>query len=149
MKLTLFLLGLALAFAAGCGGGGGGALSKEQYGKELTAICRDYSAQARKLGGFNSVGDLAARGQQLIDAFQRVIDRAEELKPPDALKGPAGRFLALGRQLHDKLVELVAAARKGDGTALADVQRSIEPLGAEWNDIARKRLDAPACVQGG
>jgi hypothetical protein len=140
---------LAIA-AAGCGGGGGGsALSKEEYSSKLDKICADLNAKNKEIGEPDSIQGIADKGPELNDAFQDAIDKVEGLDPPDELKDAHEKFLSLGKQIHDKIDELIDEAKKNDQEGLQRVAAEIEPLDTESNTIARNQLGAPACAQSG
>jgi hypothetical protein len=149
----ILVLGVAVsAFAiaaAGCGGGGGGsALSKDEYSSQLNKICTELNAKNKEIGEPSSVAEVADKGPKLNDAFQNAIDEAGDLNPPDELKDAHNRFVSLGKQIHDKIDELIQAAKDKDQAKLQKVGGEIDPLNTESNDIAKNTLGAPACAQG-
>ncbi len=141
------VLVLTVAAAAGCGGGGGGTLSKEEYTAKLSKVCADLSAKNKELGQPTSPDALVAKGPQLADAFQTAIDEAKKLKPPAELKDAADHFVSLAQQLHDKLDEAIAAAKKQNVVKLARIGVSVVTLRNQSNEIATKELHVPACKQ--
>jgi hypothetical protein len=139
---------LAIA-AAGCGGGGGGsALSKDEYSARLNTICEELNEKNKEIGEPGSVEQVVQKGPELNDAFQEAIDEVEDLNPPDELKAAHVRFLALGKQIHSKIDDLIDAAKEGNPAELNEIGTSIDPLDKESNDIATKQLGAPACAEG-
>jgi hypothetical protein len=140
------LLALALA-ATGCGGGSK-TLSKEEYSAKLNQICRDLQAKNKEIGEPSSPAEVVAKGPQLADELQKAIDEAKELKPPAELAEAADRFLSLTQQIDDKIDEVVDAAKSQDAQKLATIGISIDTLSKEADEIATKRLNAPACTQG-
>ena len=139
---------LAIA-AAGCGGGGGGsALSKDEYSARLNTICEELNEKNKEIGEPGSVEQVVRKGPELNDAFQEAIDEVEDLNPPDELKEAHVRFLALSKQIHSKIDDLIDAAKEGNPAELNEIGTSIDPLDKESNDIATKQLGAPACAEG-
>jgi hypothetical protein len=138
------VLVLALV-AAGCGGGGGGTLSKEEYSTKLNEICADLIAKSKKIGQLNSPDEAVAKGPELADAFQKAIDQAKKLKPPAELEDAANRFVSLARQLHDKIDEGIAAAKKQNLQQLVKIGVSIDTLSKEAEEVGTRELNAPAC----
>jgi hypothetical protein len=134
--------------AASCGGGGSSSLSKDEYSSQLNTICTELNAKNKAIGDPQSLDDVIQKGPQLQDAFQSAIDEVEDLNPPDELKAAHARFLSLGKQIHSKIDELIAAAKKKDAAKLQAIASSIDPLDKESNQIAKTQLGAPACAQG-
>ena len=141
------VLVLTLAAAAGCGGGGG-TLSKEEYTTKLSKVCADLNAKTKELGVPSSPDEVVAKGPQLAGEFQKAIDEAKKLKPPSELEDAADHFVSLAQQIHDKIEELIDAAKKQDAVKLAGIAISINTLSKQSNEIATKELNAPACKQG-
>ena len=134
--------------AAGCGGGGGESLSKEEYSSQLNKICTELNTKNDAIGDPQSLDDVVKKGPQLQDAFQSAIDEVENLDPPDEFKDAHARFVALGKQIHSKIDELIDAAKKKDAAKLQAIGATIDPLNTESNKIAAEQLGAPACAQG-
>lgn len=139
---------LTLAAAAGCGGGGGGTLSKEEYTTKLSKVCADLRAKTTEIGVPSSPDAIVAKAPQLAGEFEKAIDEAKKLKPPSELEDAADRFVSLSQQIHDKIEELIDAAKKQDTVKLAGTAISINTLRKQSNEIATKELHAPACKQG-
>ena len=149
-KLVIGAVAAVLAIvAAGCGGGGGGnSLSKEEYSSQLNKICTELNDKNNAIGDPQSIDEVVTKGPQLQDAFQSAIDEVENLNPPDELKDAHERFLSLGKQIHSKIDDLIAAAKKKDLAKAQQIGATIDPLNTESNEIARTKLGAPACDQG-
>jgi Fe-S oxidoreductase len=141
------VLVLTLAAAAGCGGGGGGTLSKEEYSAKLSKVCADLSAKTKEIGVPSSPDEVVAKGPQLAGQFQKAIDDAKKLKPPSELKDAADRFVSLNQRIHDKIEELIDAAKKQDAVKLARIAISIDTLSKESDGIATAELNASACKE--
>ena len=140
---------LVLLVAAGCGGGGGGdELTAEEYSSQLNTICTELNDKNKAIGDPQSIDEVVTKGPQLQDAFQSAIDEVENLNPPDELKDAHERFVSLGKQIHSKIDDLIAAAKKKDLAKAQQIGATIDPLNTESNEIARTKLGAPACDQG-
>ena len=148
-KLAIAAVLALVLIAAGCGGGGGGtSLSKEEYSSQLNTICTELNDKNKAIGDPQSIDEVVTKGPQLQDAFQSAIDEVENLNPPDELKDAHERFVSLGRQIHSKIDDLIAAAKKKDLAKAQQIGATIDPLNTESNEIARTKLGAPACDQG-
>ena len=149
-RLTLAGLFVALAavLAAGCGGGGSKTLSKADYGTKLNQICADLNAKNKEIGEPSSIADIADKGPQLLDEFDKAIAGAKNLKAPDELKDAADRFISLGEQQRDLISQLVDAAKANDEAKINELGPKLDPLDKESNAIAKDQLGAPACAQG-
>ena len=148
-KVVMGAVAAALAIvAAGCGGGGSKSLSKEEYSSQLNTICTELNDKNKAIGDPQSIDEVVTKGPQLQDAFQSAIDEVENLNPPDELKDAHERFVSLGKQIHSKIDDLIAAAKKKDLAKAQQIGATIDPLNTESNEIARTKLGAPACDQG-
>jgi hypothetical protein len=148
MGAVVAALAIVAAGCGGGGGGGGGALSKEEYSSQLNKICTELNDKNKAIGDPQSIDEVVTKGPQLQDAFQSAIDEVENLNPPDELKDAHERFVSLGRQIHSKIDDLIAAAKKKDLAKAQQIGATIDPLNTESNEIARTKLGAPACDQG-
>jgi hypothetical protein len=144
LALGTVLTGLVAALASGCGGGGG-ALSVEEYGNRLNAVCSDFRAKVEEFGEPASIPELAMKGPKLLDAFDEEIARSEDLKAPEELSRTAAQLVAKGKELRGVLSDLVDAAEKKDDAKLAELGVKAGALNTETNALARK-LGAPACT---
>lgn len=148
-KLVLVGAAAALAVAvAGCGGGGSKTLSKEEYSAKLNQICTDLNAKNKEIGQPNSIPELADKGPQLLDEFDKAIAEVKKLKAPDELKDAVEKFISLGEQQRSLISDLIDAARTNDTTKISELGAKIDPLDTESNDIAKNQLNAPACAEG-
>jgi hypothetical protein len=148
-KLAIAAVLALVLIAAGCGGGGGGkSLSKEEYSSQLNTICTELNDKNKAIGDPQSIDEVVTKGPQLQDAFQSAIDEVENLNPPDELKDAHERFVSLGKQIHSKIDDLIAAAKKKDLAKAQQIGATIDPLNTESTEIARTKLGAPACDQG-
>lgn len=151
MRKTLVLAGglaaLLAAVAAGCGGGGGGgnALTKEEFASQLNAICEDFNRKQEEIGTPQSLSELGDKGDQILDEFDKAIDKARDLEPPDEIADQANRFIEIGEQQHDLIEDVVQAAKDNDLQKAQEIGAKIEPLDAESDRIANE-LGAPACT---
>jgi outer membrane murein-binding lipoprotein Lpp len=148
-KLVLVGAVAALAVAvAGCGGGGSTTLSKEEYSAKLNQICTDLNAKNKEIGQPNSIPELADKGPQLLDEFDKAIAEVKKLKAPDELKDAVDKFISLGEEQRSLISDLIDAAKKNDTTKINELGAKIDPLDTESNDIAKNQLNAPACAEG-
>jgi len=109
---------------------------------------RELNDKNKAIGDPQSIDEVVTKGPQLQDAFQSAIDEVENLNPPDELKDAHERFVSLGKQIHSKIDDLIAAAKKKDLAKAQQIGATIDPLNTESNEIARTKLGAPACDQG-
>ena len=149
MKKVALAAVLALALtAAGCGGGGSKTLSKGEYSSKLNQLCADLNAKTKEIGEPSTIADIADKGPQLLDEFDKTIGKVKDLKAPDELKDAADKFISLGEQQHDLISQLIDAAKNKDAAKINELGSKIDPLDQESNDIAKNQLDAPACTEG-
>ncbi len=146
-RLTIVALPVALAavLAAGCGGGGSKTLSKEEYGTQLNQICADYNAKVKEIGEPNTVSELADKGPQLVDEFDKAIGKAEKLKAPDELKSTSDQFISKSKDLESTLKDIVDAAKANDAAKIQQLGTTASTLSNE-TDALGKQLAAPACA---
>jgi hypothetical protein len=100
------LAGVLLLGAAACGGGGGG-VSKAEYVRKVSALCRESAAERRTL--VPASGNASPRA--LEDSLQRSVAIDEQLEQRiSALDPPAG---------DEKMVrDLLGLMKRSDETAL-------------------------------
>jgi len=132
--------------AAGCGGGDAGKLSKEEYVSKLNAICADFNAKQKEIGVPQSIPEVAEKGPEIIDEFDKALDKVKDLEPPDEIADQANRFIELTDQQRDLVQELIDAAKDNDAARLREIGSKIEPIDAEADQIATE-LGAPACAE--
>jgi hypothetical protein len=151
LRKTLVLAGalaaLLAALSAGCGGGGGGgsSLTKEEFASQLNAICEDFNRKQEEIGEPQSLSELGEKGDQILDEFDKAIDRVRDLNPPDEVADQVNRFVEIGDQQRDLIGDVVQAAKDNDLAKAQQVGAQIEPLDAESDRIANQ-LGAPACA---
>jgi len=145
-KLVMGAVAVLALAAAGCGGGGSKTLSKAEYSSRLNKICADYNAKVKQVGQPRSIAELASKGPQLLDEFDKAVAEAKKLKPPDELKAAANRFLSLADQERALISNLIDAVKKKDTQKITELGAKVEPLDKESNNIAKNQLNAPACA---
>lgn len=141
------LMALVAVLAAGCGGGGSKALSKEEYGSQLNKICQDANADRKKAGTISSPADVVKKGPKLLAAFDRLISRAEKLKPPDEIKTDTDKVLSEAKQLRDLVSQVIDAAKANDVAKVVQLGAEGDALTKDLDALGTK-LGAPACAQG-
>src|SRR6266571_3727394 len=112
-KRIFLLAPVAFLLLPGCGGD---RPSKAEYVSRLNAMCADFAAREKRIGEPQTLADVAARGQRIVDAFDASIrNKIARLKAPDELVAEAGRLRKLADEQHDTLQGLVDAADAHDG----------------------------------
>jgi hypothetical protein len=140
-----------LALLAGCGGDDdNGALSYDDTGEELAAICQEYDTAAAE-------GDLTGEAAQdatvLADVNEQTAAALDEVRALDVheeLAAARDEFVSLGEASLERGENLQQIAESGDQRAylkkIREFARQSRPLGAE-TDAAASRLGAPECGQ--
>jgi len=137
--LRLSSVGLCVALAillAGCGSGhpASGGLSKNEYAAAVTRICSATTKQAQGLVT-TSVGDLLERnGRKVINLTDQEIRKLKAVSPPEGLRARASRFIASVEVAHDRLVDVVQAARNRDDSGF---ERSSNALSQVSQRVTR------------
>jgi hypothetical protein len=143
------LLVAALALAAAACGGGGKPMSAKDYSARLNAICTDLNEKQKELGTPATLPEFGEKGKTLISDFDDAIGKIKKLRPPEAMKAPAARFVALAEQERDGLEQLFKAAKRNDSAEVRKIATRIAPLDRQMNGIANSKLNAPACGEPG
>lgn len=139
---------VALAVAvAGCGGGGGSSLSAEDYGKQLNQICADYNAKVKEIGEPQDIAGLADKGPQLLDEFNKAIDKAKALDPPEALQPTVDQFISKSEALVATIEQVIDAAKQNAAAKIQEIGAKADELSATTDQLG-KDLGAPACAEG-
>src|SRR5205807_8697832 len=77
----------AVVLLAGCGGGGGGdRLSKSEYTKQATQICKSSQTATNQLAKPTKPADVKPFLQKGIDITQKSLNDLKALKPPKDLQ---------------------------------------------------------------
>jgi hypothetical protein len=144
---AIFAVALA-GVLAGCGGGGG-KLDKHAYASKLSAMCQDFNAREKKIGEPQSLDDVAARGSQILAAFDEAIrHKVRGLRASDAIAAQARRFRELADEQHDVLAALVTAAKQNDPEKALQLDARNRAVNREAGSIARA-LGARGCAPPG
>jgi molybdenum-dependent DNA-binding transcriptional regulator ModE len=139
---------LLVALAAGCGGGGDKTLSSGDYRAQLNRVCSDLNVEQKRIGTPTGPVELAAKGPQLLDAFDNALAKVKKLRPPDELEAQARKFVSLAEQERDLISDAVDAAKANDLAKLQQAGMQALTLDKEGDTVA-KRLGAPACATTG
>jgi hypothetical protein len=139
---------LLVALAVSCGGGGQKKLSSADYRAQLNRICADLNTTQKRIGTPTAPAELAAKGPQLLDAFDDALAKVKKLKPPDELQAQASKFVSLAEQERDLISKAVDAAKANDIVTLQQVGAQVIPLEKEGDRVA-KQLGANACAATG
>jgi hypothetical protein len=135
---------LIAVLTTGCGDE---ALTKEQYVSKLNAMCADFSEQEKRIGEPQTLADLGEKGPRILDAFENaIVDKVDNLKPPDEIAGQADRMADLAHQQRDVLSGLVDAAKANDLAKVQELSSKNAALNQEANAIARD-LGATSCAE--
>lgn len=140
-----------VALLAGCGGGGdNGALSYDETGEELAAICQEFDTAAAE-------GELTGRAAQdaevLADVNEQTAQALDEIRALDVneeLADARDEFVSLGEASLERGEDLQQIAEAGDQRAydkeLRELASMAGGLGAETDAVASK-LGAAECGQ--
>jgi hypothetical protein len=120
-------------------------LTKEEYASQLNALCEGFNRKQEEIGAPQSLAELGEKGDQILDEFNKTIDKARDLKPPDEIADQANRFIDIGVQQRDLIKDVIQAAKDNDLQKAQEIGAKIEPLDAESDRIATQ-LGAPACT---
>ncbi len=106
------LVGLAL------GGRGGHELSKQEYAKRVTTICRPYAQRLARVPEPPSVtayGDVVESLNRVLPILRRQAAAMQDVEPPDELRPRVERLFAANRRAIGALETTLAAANRRDG----------------------------------
>ncbi len=145
MKLAICIGGLcALALAgAGCGDDDdNGALSYDDTGTEISAICESVD-----FGGLtgNAKND-AARLAEIIPEFERAIQEVRDLDVNEELEADRDAFVENADQQLAVIEEAQAIAETGDTKAYREKIDETQPLDRESDELG-SRLGASGCTE--
>ncbi len=144
--LAIVAVVAAAVAAAGCGGGGGSkSLTKQEYAAQLNKICADANADRKKVGNVGSPADVVSKGPKLLAAFDRLVSRAEKLKPPSDIKADSDKLLSEAKQLRDLISQVIDAAKTNDLTKITQLGAKGDALTKDLDALGTK-LGAPACA---
>ena len=145
MKLSTCIAGLcALALVgAGCGDDDNDALSYEDTGTELSAICADLDDLGEGL-----TGEPANDAPILEDAapeFEASIDEVRDLDVHEELESIRDEFVANGEEQLALVEQAQEDAEAGDRKAYRKTLESGQEIDQESNDLANQ-LGAEECI---
>jgi hypothetical protein len=132
----------ALVVTAGCGSKS----PREQFVSKLNAMCEDFAAREQQIGEPRTQADLAARGDQIVAAFEQTILRPlQQVEVPPEVAPQVAQLRVLTRQQHDALRGLAEAGRVGDVTKVRQLAARNTTLNAQAGQIAHD-LKAESCA---
>jgi hypothetical protein len=117
--MTRSALIIAVALLAACDGGAE-QLSHDEYQDALNAIVRGPDARGADRLFFDLVAHqyppdaCATRARAFHERLQRIVDRVEELDPPDDARKPQSDFVTAARQTVDRIGELAGEVERGE-----------------------------------
>lgn len=135
------LCGLALV-VAGCGGGDdNGALSYDDTGTEISAICESVDTEGLTGRPANDAPIL----EQAIPDFEQGIEDLRALEVDEELEADRDAFADNADQQLEIIREAQVAAESGNAGEYRETATQIQPLDRESNEIA-SRLGASGCI---
>ena len=140
----------AAAFAllvAGCGGGGGRkALTKQEYGSELSQICKDSNDKLNGLG-LTGMASFKDKGDEAVKIAEDTVKAFDDLKAPGEIRDAAKTFTDSAGQIVQDLRNANEAAKKDDQASFNAAVTAAQSHGHE-NDNAATEIGAKECVSG-
>ena len=149
LLLAISLCGLALA-GAGCGDDDNDALSYEETGEEISAICREYdtSSEEEKLTG--RVAKDAPVLARINEDTEQGLSELRDLEVHEELADARDDLVSVVEGSLERGQSLQTLAEAGDQQGylkkIRELQRASRDLNAEA-DAAASKLGAPACGQ--
>jgi len=145
------LCGLALLFMAGCGGDDdNGALSYEETGDELVAICQEFDTAETEDRLSGDPGQDAPLLAEINDQTSEALDEIRALEVHEELVEARDEFVSVGEESLERGEALQTIADEDDRRAylkqIREFARRAPALGAEA-DAAASQLGAPECGQ--
>lgn len=144
---------IAAAFAAGCG-----SPSPQEYAREANAICgqiqRDLQA-VNQGGQTTDPSEINRRTQRAVDAFQRGVDRIEDLDRPSGEEGRrAEQFTqAFETFLTDKyrpgVQRLQRAVTRRNRAAIRRAAQALRNIDTSEVNRLAEQLNVRECASGG
>jgi hypothetical protein len=131
--------------AAGCSSA---TLSADEYAAQMNEICENNATEIDKIPQPESLEEMAEATPLFAAALGEAADRMEELEPPTEIAEQADRFVALGEQQSELMVELGNAAAAGDAEAFDEISTQMGENASESDAIAIA-IGASACTSNG
>jgi hypothetical protein len=118
--------------------GGCGPLSRKEYVERADRICGQMNARQAALGAADDLRSRAAKGDGVVADVQRARERLGKLKAPNELKVPVRTYLIhLDRSLALQR-RAVAAAKRGDATAVRRAAARGQRFSTDLEAAARR-----------
>ena len=145
MKLAICIAGVsALAlFGAGCGDDDNGALSYDDTGTEISAICSELNALGDDLNG-EPENDAPILADILVE-YEAAVEEVRDMEVPEELQSAHEGFVAAGEEQVALIEQAVADAEAGDKKAYLKTLNSGQELDREGNRLANE-LGADDCI---
>ena len=137
------ICGLALV-AAGCGGDDNDALSYDDTGTEISAICERVNTEAEGLTG-QPAKDTPLL-EEFVPNFEQAIEDVRELEVNEELESDRNAFADNGAEQVAIIKEAQAHAEAGDRKKYIETIEETGNLDKESNEIA-SRLGATGCIE--
>ncbi len=125
---------VALLFAAGCGDE---QLTRAEYVKQADAICKDSSAQQKRLGEPKSVKDIERLADQTKPLVEEQLAKLRGLNAPDEVADDANAAYDLLEQQLPKIDQLKAAAKANDVERIQQIATEAGKLDDRANAKAK------------
>jgi hypothetical protein len=128
----------------GCGEGE--RLSRPEFVRQATAICRPVERRLEALPRPQSLPELETYAQQAKELTDGGVEQLRELRPPEALEDAYDRYLDRAERVVELLGELEAAAADDDA---GEAQRLLGEIGesAQTRELAEAAGIGDACEQ--
>jgi hypothetical protein len=141
---------MSLALLAGCGDDDNDALSYDETGNELSAICQKYDTAAEEENVTGDPENDAEVLRGINDKVSSALEEIRELEVNEELVDARDEFVEVGEASLERGETLQQLAEDGDRRAylkqIREYQRASGDLAAEA-DASASALGAPACGQ--
>lgn len=130
-------LGVVALVCISCGGGD--RLSKAEFAKEATAVCRRVSRHSHAtIPPFSHHRDASHALERIVAADRDDLRDLRDLKPEKTLAGPITSWLAVIDQMLDEADLVVEGLRDGDGDSVRGAAARADLLAQRALVLAHK-----------
>ena len=144
MRLTAGVV--ALAFLASACGGEKERLSRQEYVRQVDAICKKFEDDLDALEEPANADEVAA----FVDEAHRVAEDGvadlKELKPPAELEAKVDAWLELNDERVKEIGRAAEATKSGDVSAIVEIAREAEETDEKADALARE-IGLDECVE--
>jgi hypothetical protein len=118
----------------------------QSYGAKVSKLCENFAKREKQIGTPSDPQALAARGGQIVKAYdEEILQPLLRITPPQQYAAAAERLRGIAQRQRDTLQALAAAGKRGDVQQLRRLAVRNAQLNVQAGEVARQ-IKADSCT---